>query len=265
MKIKNYDDFCKLFDSRHHMFEQTNLLNETLKTYPIDTIIDKVSHSTFAKHLNISVTKNVYKNIAYVNCDSDSMNLDLIQFLKVVASQRGYFISHVEYWDGSQMIILKNFDDETILLQAKLHTKAFNVVFESRYNTVFKLNQRFLYHCTTEAILPKILKNGLLPKSREKATKHPERIYFALDDKTCEELILQFLKDADEYKEGDTEFIKLYKEAKRKFVILQIDTEKLPDVEFMEDPNCKDYWGVFGIYTVDSVPPSAIKIYKNEN
>ena len=256
----SYSDFCKLLDNRGYFYEHENVINEALTTYPIDSIINGIMHSTLMKSCNISVTKDVYRNIAYARCKAEHVDIQVLDILSAIASRRGYFISHVEYMSNKDgLVILKDFLNKDSLELAKKNAESFNIVFESKYNTEFRIGQKYIYHCTTESVLHKILKDGLIPRSRSKITLHPERIYFALDKKSCQDLILQFIKDSEKYAKEDSQFIKDYKNTKRKFVILKIDTEKL-NVKFMEDPNCKDYWGVFGIYTADNIPTSLISI-----
>lgn len=251
-----YSEFNNALDSRPYMFETSYSLNEALRTYPIDSIINGISRSTLVSEIDFTLSKDVYRNVAYFQCSSSFLTHRIIDILKNIASRRGYFISHLEYFDN-KLIIVKD------LTNLDFSGKSFqiNIVFESLYNTEYKLQQRYLYHCTTESVLEKIKRQGLVPRSKSKITNHPNRIYLALDSQECENLILQFIKDSDLYSEEDSNFIREYKRAKNEFIILKIDTQSL-NLHLMEDPNCKDFWGVFGIYTTDSIPFRCIEILK---
>jgi hypothetical protein len=236
------------------MFEQSYSLNETLKTYPIDSVINGISRSSLVNKIPFFISKDVYRNIAYFQCDINFIDQEVFEILRTISDRRGYFISHIEILDNGHLYIIKDFNIDLSKYSGKL-----NIVFESKYNKEFKTDQKYLYHCTTEAYIEKIKKIGLVPKSKSKITFHPERIYLALNKKDCRDLITQFIKDSENYSESDTDFIKNYKDSKKKYVILRIEIANL-NLKLMEDPNCKDYWGVFGVYTVDSIPPSSIFI-----
>lgn len=259
MNFLSYQEYCNALDSRPYMFESSHSLNEALRTYPIDSVINGISRSTLPSKLDFTLSKDIYRNIAYFQCSSHSLTHQVVQILENIASRRGYFISHLEYFDNKLIIIkdLTNLDFNDKVFQV-------NIVFESKYNTAYTNKQRYLYHCTTEAVLEKIKRQGLVPRSKSKITNHPDRTYLALNVQECKNLIIQFIEDSNLYSKEDSEFIKQYKLAKNKFIILKIDTDGL-NLQLMEDPNCKDFWGVFGVYTTDSIPLTNIEVIEYEN
>ena len=66
-----------------------------------------------------------------------------------------------------------------------LHMHTFLVVFVAKYDTIVnnKYIPKFIYHVTPKSKLTNILNNSLLPKSYNKLTNYPERVYFILDER----------------------------------------------------------------------------------
>lgn len=110
------------------------------------------------------------------------------------------------------------------------------VIFEAKYDKEFKTNGIVLYHVTERVNVPKILKIGFVPKSKNKLITHPERIYFAKTPNAAIE-IYEIFKDGNYLKDP---------------VVLKIDTNGL-DNKFMLD---RQFEG--GIYTTDNIPPQNI-------
>jgi hypothetical protein len=102
----------------------------------------------------------------------------------------------------------------------------------------------FLYHITPTQNSSKILTIGLAPKSRSKATHHPDRVYLSKDLKDLENLAQMFYE----------------KTGIKNWTVLKIETDAIPGDYFKlyTDPNYE-----YGYYTLNNIPPYAIKKVKD--
>ena len=219
------------FDISLEIFKEQ--INEGLyKTYPVDFVLKH-----FRKYIGFSTDwKEFVRN--FPNCPG--------------------FITNVVGENGNEYIEFVAIDNQELLEKAD---KALNLCgyykafcepygdckgyvqsgYEKRHDVPIKLKSNKLYHITRRESIPKIKREGLVPKSRNKQTYHPERIYF-------------FTKD---YGKNGFETIakNLYGNSSTfGYVIFEIDTNKLNDVTFHYDVNTQD-----GVYTTDNIPPDAIK------
>jgi hypothetical protein len=104
-----------------------------------------------------------------------------------------------------------------------------------------------LYHITPSQNIDKILKIGLSPKSRSKASYHPERVYLGKSIEGVEKLASQM-----SLRTGD-----------KNFTILKIDTDLVPGgyLKLYTDPN----YSKEAYYTLNNIPPQAIEKAKEIN
>lgn len=110
--------------------------------------------------------------------------------------------------------------------------------FEAKFDIEYTPQSRYLYHVTDEKYLPKILKNGLIPKSKNKISKHPDRIYLATNEENMFEIGNIFIEDG---------FIE-------NIIYLKISLNKLYN-KFLIEPQFPG-----GIYTTQNIPPTNIEI-----
>lgn len=103
-----------------------------------------------------------------------------------------------------------------------------------------------LYHITPTVNVDKILKIGLVPKSRSKASYHPDRVFLSKSLKGIEELGRMFYQ----------------KTGIRDWTILRINTELIPGdyLKLYTDPNYK-----LGYYTLNNINPQAIEKIRDIN
>lgn len=100
-----------------------------------------------------------------------------------------------------------------------------------------------LYHLTNDICIDKILKFGLIPKTKNKIEYHPERIYVTKKRKMSLRFISQMFN-----KMAHNNIIKtLY--------ILKIDLSKCEDKRFFWDPSAQN-----GMFTYENIPPQCISI-----
>lgn len=112
----------------------------------------------------------------------------------------------------------------------------FSISFEPTISKEMKA-PKSIYHLTDQKNIKSILKKGLIPRSGNKLTVHPGRVYFT---KT-----LKAIEDLQKFDDFDL----------RNPVILSIDTTNL-DCKFEKDINLPT-----AIYTTDNISPKNIKIH----
>jgi len=131
------------------------------------------------------------------------------------------------------------------------YTNTFNIQsttvisFEAKYDEKIEKHPRFLYHITSASNSDKILKKGLSPKSRSKASYHPDRVYLSGSKFRAESL-------ADLFYQKTGEDI---------YDLLEIDTTLIPGdyLKLYKDPN---FIHGEGYYTLNNIPPNSIKFVK---
>ena len=107
----------------------------------------------------------------------------------------------------------------------------------------------YLYHVSPAKYDERILKIGLIPKSKSKLANHPERIYLTKTEKDAEFL-------ADKFTTFDGYGI---------YTIYKIDIHKLiqqnKNIKFYKDPAFPER----GIYVTVNIPPSCIQVVKTKH
>lgn len=116
----------------------------------------------------------------------------------------------------------------------------FSIFFEAKFDIIIEKYPKILYHIAPTINSNKIEKIGLVPKSRSKASYHPDRVYLALSKESALYLVDNFT----------------YKTGIKNWTLFSIDTDKIPGdyLKLYEDPNYKSN----GCYTLNNIPPSAI-------
>lgn len=115
--------------------------------------------------------------------------------------------------------------------------------FEAKYSNTIDSDKlpNTVYHVTDETRVPKIQKQGLVPKAGSKKTKHPERIYLFIDQKN----IAGLLDDSD-FDIGSP-------------VVLTIDISEFKNTtKFYTDPFLEEG----GVYVLKNIPSNLITDYK---
>lgn len=150
----------------------------------------------------------------------------------------GYFPSIVKYEKFDNTFITQKFNNKLFREYLDENKPEFLVmIFEKKYDE--KIDPpKFIYHITNEKFIPNIRKIGFKPKTLNKNSSHPDRIYFSINKDSSEQL---------------WDNLKLYYE-KNKGVLVTINTSKLKDVSFYNDPN----FNKKGIYTYNNIPPESI-------
>lgn len=105
------------------------------------------------------------------------------------------------------------------------------------------------YHLTPDIHIEEIKRVGLKLKTENKLENHPERIYLFLNPKS------------EPYKYLGTQIWNSSRDKERikNYYLLEIDLTKLPGHKYFSDP-ASGLASWLGIYTEQSIPPSAIKV-----
>lgn len=159
-----------------------------------------------------------------------------------------WFISFMKIqgnWD-SEMKTAINIEDkynEKILKNSFANPKIHTIILDCEAKFDIKVNKIpvELYHITPIKYWDKIQKQGLVPRSRSKASYHPDRVFLAKTEQYAEDLGKKFYQ-----KTGITEW-----------AVLKIHTDLIPGEYFTlyKDPNYTDR----GFYTLNNIPPQAIE------
>lgn len=107
-------------------------------------------------------------------------------------------------------------------------------------------HHRYLYHWTLLGNYGNIMVSGLEPRSENNLFMYPERVHFLTDIRnTIRTLSIgQQLYSANSSSKNNG-----------KYVLLSVDLSKVPDADFYYDPRLEG-----GVYTNDTIPPSAISV-----
>ncbi len=208
--------------------------------------------------------------------ESELVNLKLIEGL-ISSADRVEFVTRVKkafpdlmlQWDKKVtpfLIMFGWYNEELSLKEEKRLMQFFNtlgwyvtdattfnhkgrafthVVVEPKYDIFQEKLPAQLYHVTPVNVIDKVLKIGLSPRSKSRATYHPARVYVAVSMSAAEDIASQFhSQDGKEY------------------ALLEIDTGKLLKMtKFFWDKNFTTvpHGGTpLGLYTLSNIPPQAL-------
>jgi hypothetical protein len=122
----------------------------------------------------------------------------------------------------------------------------YTLMFESKTGTIVDYDKLpdILYHVSDTKYLDKILKVGLVPKSKSKKAYHPDRIYLATDKKECTWL----------YNDPDFDV--------KKPVLFKIDRNKLEEkgIYLYKDPYLPS-----GVFAIKNIPKDCLISYNIAN
>ena len=227
--------------------EQIMLYEGLIMSSTISTAIAHYSNQLKSSDYNVFINKikasNGQENTFGIRIDfKNNLDRDIV-IKKILFSFEQ--CSNITGWFPST--IIKGTDGKPFdKIASKDYMESFNsvnFVIEAKFDVKVDIDTlpRHLYHLTFKLKLPKITKNGLTPKYVEKLSYHPERIYLSTDL----DAVLNFKKLFKKWNTNDD-----------KYSILEIDKNLLPQyVLFFQDPNFVPY----GIYTMNNIPPYAIK------
>lgn len=178
----------------------------------------------------------------------DGIKLEYFEKLLTLLNNLGWFISFMEIqgnWDADTKtaINIKDKYNEKILKNSFANPKIHTIILSCEAKFDFKVdkNPEELYHITPAKYWDKIQKQGLVPKSRSKASYHPDRVFLAKTERYAEDLGKKFYQ----------------KTGIKEWALLKINTKLIPGEYFKlyTDPNYMNR----GYYTLNNIPPQAIE------
>lgn len=158
-------------------------------------------------------------------------------------------------FEGFEMTIYVELDSTTTFDKNKFDSMLSNVGWfisntdesmiklEPKFDTVIDNIPAKLYHVTPVDNLDKIFKIGLTPRSQNKQTSHPDRVYLTFNTAAALE-IANIFSTGGFAGTGDN----------KDYALLEVDTAKLSNVIFYSDLNFYKK----GVYTTQNIPPAAI-------
>lgn len=236
-----------------------NFINESLiKTYEYDKLINKI----------LSLLIDYKNNVDYqYDCNNfQNSNTKIIQFifledvynkienkLNNIINFYGFFISQ----------LIKEDNNVYIQIEPKYIEEATDFI----YNNC----KGILYHITIENLYNKIKNNGLIPKSLNKKSYHPERIYFYFSENNIS--LQQFKIQANNlfknYKGYFLPYLNNYIiDNKLNVLILKIDLNKYKQLTYLNNRESeKLHYRFFydpnhpqAVFTYDSIHPACVDI-----
>ena len=145
----------------------------------------------------------------------------------------GYFISSAFIGDDNIDLNEKELEE----------VKCTNIFIEPKYDYEVEI-PKILYHASPLKFKDKIIKNGLIPKSGNKISIHPERIYLSDSFESC----IKF----GEYLSKNTLYNKHYKNGYCVFIIKGGVDKLYSDINFREG----------GFYTLNNISKEFITLFK---
>jgi hypothetical protein len=215
-------------------------LNEGLiKSYTTHEL-DRLLFRKFENNFKYNYKLNIRKDENGIELDVGNFDKKGFVEFENLINNAGYFISLIFTVDinGKEKDSKYNREYFLNILENKKKFKTIELTvekkFDSKYPTI-----RFLYHVTPSINLPKIMKNGLSPKTKSKKSYHPERVYFTKKIEDAINIIPKF----KEFERGE-------------YSVLKIDTKKIGHrIALYNDPNFNN-----GYYTYDVISPNSITI-----
>jgi hypothetical protein len=163
----------------------------------------------------------------YTNYNNENLTKDLLNLI----DSMGYFISVARLSTGKQVEDKRNIKNEL------LKEKKISIVIEPKFDKKIDFDDEYLYHTTNRENLEKIMKFGLIPKSKNTRTFYPERIYLSPNKDAMLKIKDQLVSD----KGGE-------------YINLRIKKPK--NISLYTDPRFKA-----GFYTYDNISPENIEIF----
>lgn len=138
------------------------------------------------------------------------------------------------------------------------------VLFESKMQEAEISIEDDLWHIAPFSAKDKILKNGLVPKSKTfmsgEKVNHSDRVYLfnGYDKNAINGFLSQLQKNSFKY-----DPLKKQLADERKYVLLKIDRRKIPNLKLYRDNNfmSKDPCHPTAVYTYSCIPASAIEVH----
>lgn len=230
------------------------VLNETLKTHPIDLTIDNVNNELSLLRFNFNITKNINNTISltlngfrYIH--GVGQYLDVLN--RLLIDRHGWFPSKMKITNISGMINTFPYNEEMLRSENNIYYDKVEINYESKYDLEFNVPEK-LYHLSVMEYEKDILKKGIIPKSKSKLSNHLDRIYVCIDPKDCYILI-----DKMKFIYSNRKLNNRKDKINDNWIIYELSN--LTDIKLYKDPNYEK-----GYYITDNIPKENINIFDKE-
>lgn len=211
--------------------------------YDVEFQGDVFTREKYVELYKIPITTSLFVNFDQLPVYEEFQD----NFLRII-NLLGYYISmiHARGYDFSTSNIHSIIQNKQAYLKFKrqvdLMSTRVEILIEAKYDVEIPKKELTgkLYHVTLQSSLEKIKKIGLSPKSHEKKTLHPDRIYLATDINTAKNLWDMFRVINYNYNDA---------------AILEIDPKYIPNFKCYLDPNAPN-----AVYTYNNIPPKYIEV-----
>jgi hypothetical protein len=224
------------------------ILNETLQTHEIDLTIRNVREELSLLRYNFSIEKYENKiNIRLHDVNkTQSFKLLLDNLNNLLIDRHGWFPSKMNLENLYNLKNLLKYDEDYIL-NNYIYLKSIEISYEPKFDIETDSPDK-LYHLTIQEYEKSIGKFGIIPKSKNKLSRHLDRIYVCINSDDCYKLINQMR----------IHYLNTKFNVNRNWVIYEIDNSDLK-LKLYKDPNYKG-----GYYCIENIPPKNLKIFDSE-
>jgi len=247
--ILTYKDFIEKINEglikTHKIDKSIQIINKFLKTY---NLIPRISADKRTSDFSVEVDIDHNFKYNFYNILSElktlTMNLGYFPALVILKKKKNFLDKLFKKKDKITKYIDDSFKDVNFN-----EFEIISIFYESKYDKVVKNIPDKLYHVFNLNIKDKIIKNGLIPKSKNKNSFHPERIYFAYT-----------LNDALQLK---YKFEQVYKQPSGILEYFNINSKFV----FYEDPRggFDKEKNIRSIYTYNNISPKDIKFISDSD
>lgn len=256
-KISTYKLLSLLLESEQKLSEGL------IKTHDISESVDILNNFFDLQNDRTIDIKNNKIHLKF-----ETITLDEFFKLFLLINNLGYEISKItmfNYRDMPKQIDTNVFKNDYLIEDNLKNIKYLSFDLEPKYDIVYQIDfskketekTNILYHVTETRFVDRILKNGLIPRSKNTKSNHPERIYLSLNLNVAKEYILEKSKWYT-FNPDKSNISKKSKFDKIEFSIFEITIDEKDDIIFYKDPNYIDK----GIYTYDNISNKSIKLLK---
>jgi hypothetical protein len=239
MSLKTVKKLREEIAIRNKKLQESQILYEGLiYSHDINATMKMLTRYTSDFTMSHKDSNNLFALLVRKKMDFESYKKTLDALIRL-ANNLGWFVmksrlfvnssfKFAEYKNSDVFFknLLKNKDEQIELCV---------LYFEAKYDLEQPL-ENYYYHSTSFKYIKKIKKYGLVPKSKNKTTSHPERIYLTKTYDDAKDIggMMSKWNDSD-------------------FIILKIKSEAIPGLKIFNDPNFEG-----GVYTYNNIGPEAI-------
>ncbi len=221
------------------------ILKEEVKSVDIKTIQTELSNLLGPSKLKDG-NRVEFKSLigsfdSSFNIIVDHLDQKTLDVINKFMSEKGWFPTNIGLADIKQHIYSNNF-------QKYIGQDDVEIGYEANVGKQMGLKQSKAYHVTPDTFINSVLSNGIIMKSENKLSNHPDRIYLFLNKDMSKDMTLTLWNSLSKERQQEIEY----------YYVLEVDLTKLPSHKFYHDPASMITLGA--IYTDQSIPKDAVKV-----